>query len=461
MAASGPRPRYRFAGFVLSPRQRLLLRGGEPVPLIPRYLDLLLLLIERRHEAVPRREIFDRVWSDVVVSDGALSQAVRSLRRALGDASREPAFIRTVSRHGYQFVGADVVEEADDGPLAQEAHAVAAPADAFEAALAVLCDPGADVADRREAAESLHGLGTAEALGRLDARGGHEEARALLRDARWDVAGAGAVPLLGAPGAARSVGFLIGLRFAHAARLLRGRWASAGLGGAAAGAIGGLIGGSLLAVLPDGPGSWRVLVPLGAVGAVIGGVGAGGVGAGLAVAEALFRSARGLGLLILGALGGGLTGALAHSVGRFALEGLFGRELSFVGGGFEGLVVGAGSGLGYALATRPPSGGLASPRGAARLRAAILVGLVCAASFVGLALQGGHLGGVSLDFMARSFQGSQVGLAPVARLLGEPELGLRTQLVLAAFEGLLFGAGLTLGLTRRPRAGLRDPLVVK
>ncbi|HET7293990.1 MAG TPA: winged helix-turn-helix domain-containing protein, partial [Vicinamibacteria bacterium] len=99
MPEAAPRPRYRFGDFVLSPSQRALLRAGRPVPLIPRYLDLLLLLVERRHEAVHRRDIFDRVWSDVVVSDGALSQAVRTLRRALGDGSREPSFIRTVSRH--------------------------------------------------------------------------------------------------------------------------------------------------------------------------------------------------------------------------------------------------------------------------------------------------------------------------------------------------------------------------
>jgi DNA-binding winged helix-turn-helix (wHTH) protein len=95
----------------------VLVRDGLEVPLIPRYLDLLILLVQRRHEAVPRRDILDVVWSDVVVSDGALTQAVRSLRRALGDQSREPAFVRTVSRHGYQFVFPDVSEGPDDGPL--------------------------------------------------------------------------------------------------------------------------------------------------------------------------------------------------------------------------------------------------------------------------------------------------------------------------------------------------------
>ena len=121
--------RYRFSGFTLSPQRRLLLHDGREVALIPRYFDLLVLLVERRHEAVHRRDIFDRVWADVIVSESALSQAVRTLRRTLDDDPREPRFIRTVARHGYQFVCAEVVEEEDDrdwpaasGPFAAAAR---------------------------------------------------------------------------------------------------------------------------------------------------------------------------------------------------------------------------------------------------------------------------------------------------------------------------------------------------
>lgn len=92
--------RYVFGEFVLCPSRRVLLVSGREVSLIPRYFDLLQLLIRRRNEAIARREILDTVWQDVVVSDGALSQAVRTLRRALGDDPRTPRFIRTVSRHG-------------------------------------------------------------------------------------------------------------------------------------------------------------------------------------------------------------------------------------------------------------------------------------------------------------------------------------------------------------------------
>ena len=71
--------RYHFGDFIVSPRRRLLIRDGHELPLIPRYFDLLVFLVEHRHEAVHRREIFDHVWSDVVVSDAALSQAVQAI----------------------------------------------------------------------------------------------------------------------------------------------------------------------------------------------------------------------------------------------------------------------------------------------------------------------------------------------------------------------------------------------
>jgi hypothetical protein len=63
----------------------------------------------------------------------------------------------------------------------------------------------------------------------------------------------------------------------------------------------------------------------------------------------------------------------------------------------------------------------------------------------------GQLTGASLNALARGFQGSQITLEPLARRLGEREMGPATRAVLAVGECALFGAGLILGLTRRPR----------
>ncbi len=116
----------------------------------------------------------------------------------------------------------------------------------------------------------------------------------------------------------------------------------------------------------------------------------------------------------------------------------------------EGLVLGGAVGLGYGLATATAGGGTAAPQGRARVRVALLTGLACALAAGTLGWSGRFLGAMSLDFMAQSFPGSQVGLAPLARLLGEPEPGLVTRVAIGAFEGMMFGSGLAAGLTRRP-----------
>ena len=458
---------------MLSPARRELLRDGVEVRLIPRYFDLLRLLVERRDEAVHRQEIFDRVWADVIVSDGALSQAIRTLRRALGDDPREPSFIRTVSRYGYQFVYRDVTVEpatslpqaastaeraqagggtfTRDAPVARtEDWSPAGTADAFDALILRLLDQHATDEERRDAAEQLHALGTAKALHRVASQPGNGRALAILRDARWDVPGAGDVPLGSGAGWLRSIMAIVSLRLNRARRLAARRWAGAAAGGAVAGTIGGALGGLALLLLPASLAPAGVVISLALLGALAGTVGGAGVGAGLAAAEALARSRRALALVACGALGGALAGSLAHALTRMVLTTMFGRDLPSLGGGPEGLALGAAAGLGYAAATaRVHGGGMATPHGAERIRTAVIAGAVCAAAGLLLALADRHLVAASLDVMADRFAGSSVGLTPIARALGEGDLRPLTRTAASAFEGFLFGSGVVLGLTRQ------------
>ena len=94
---------------------------------------------------------------------------------------------------------------------------------------------------------------------------------------------------------------------------------------------------------------------------------------------------------------------------------------------------------------------MATPRGGARIRTALVTGSCCAVATAVLGWTGSHLGAMSLDFVARSFPDSQVSLDPLARLVGEAGPGPLTRTVISAWEGLFFGCGLALGLTRRPR----------
>ncbi len=299
-------PRYRFSEFILSPRRRILVRDGRELPLIPRYFDLLVFLVERRSEAVHRREIFERIWSDVIVSDSALSQAVRTIRRVLGDDSREPRFVRTVSRHGYRFVFADVIEEDDDGDWQNDrtnSVAQTAPesiADPFEPLLLRITHETTpnDEEDQREAAELLHGLGTSEAMRRLGTRPRHTFARALLRDTRWDVADAGPVPILGEPSPFATARELVTLRLHRAARFAAARWAGAATGAGLAGVLGGAVGGLVLAAAPSSTASLDLAPVLALIGGCCGAAGGAGVGVGLFVSESIARSRRLLALVV-------------------------------------------------------------------------------------------------------------------------------------------------------------------
>ncbi|MEA3016403.1 MAG: hypothetical protein QOI38_1125 [Sphingomonadales bacterium] len=106
---------YRFERFRLDPADRRLSRDGVPVELNARYLDALALLVREAGALVSKDRFMDEVWRGVPVTDEALTQCIRTLRRQLGDAAASPRFIETVPKHGYRFVAAVAGEEGAGG----------------------------------------------------------------------------------------------------------------------------------------------------------------------------------------------------------------------------------------------------------------------------------------------------------------------------------------------------------
>ena len=148
------------------------------------------------------------------------------------------------------------------------------------------------------------------------------------------------------------------------------------------------------------------------------------------------------------AAGGGLAGTIAQWLGRWSLAALVGVKLD-IGGSVEGVIVGAAAGLGYGLATSGTKGGLAAPRGKRRLRVAILTAIACGLAGLVLSYAGWPLVGGTVHAIATGSGGSQAALTPLGRLLGEPDFGPVSSAISGTFEGLLFGLGLSFGLTRR------------
>lgn len=96
--------RFHFDRFSLDPDDRLLTADGAPVELNARYLDALVLLVRDAGKLVSKDRFLDEVWRGVPVTDEALTQCIRTLRRQLGDDAARPRFIETVPKHGYRFI---------------------------------------------------------------------------------------------------------------------------------------------------------------------------------------------------------------------------------------------------------------------------------------------------------------------------------------------------------------------
>jgi predicted ATPase/DNA-binding winged helix-turn-helix (wHTH) protein len=106
---------FSFDEFVLDLDRFELRRGDEPLAAEPQVLELLAHLLHHRDRVVTKEELFTEVWDGRIVSDSALSRAVREVRRLLGDSAAESRFVRTLYGRGFRFVGdaEELIADAD------------------------------------------------------------------------------------------------------------------------------------------------------------------------------------------------------------------------------------------------------------------------------------------------------------------------------------------------------------
>ena len=95
---------FAFEGFILDTNDRRLKADGQPVELNARYFDALALMAREQGHLVSKERFLSEVWDGVPVTDEALTQCIKTLRRQLGDEAGRPRFIETVPKHGYRFI---------------------------------------------------------------------------------------------------------------------------------------------------------------------------------------------------------------------------------------------------------------------------------------------------------------------------------------------------------------------
>lgn len=340
--------RFRFERFHLDTGDRLLKRDDVPVELNARYFDALTLLVREDGRLVSKDRFLDEVWRGVPVTDEALTQCIRTIRKQLGDDATRPRFIETVPKHGYRFIApvtrAEPETRAETPPLP--------------------------------------------------------------------------------PSAPRGFSWPALFRFAGPGMI----------GGGAAGALGGLFYGLMVAAQPSqsGMGAISIILVLVALTALVGVLGGGGVGLGIA-AGAMNTRRPWLGSTIGGAVGGMMTGATVKLVGIDAFSLLLGQTPGQITGAAEGALLGGAIGFGAWLG--PRIGGPSSPA-----HGVAAAGLAGGAAGALIPLFGGRLMGGSLQQLAHAFPNSRLGIDRMGALFGESSFGLTSQMITAGLEGALFGA---------------------
>jgi DNA-binding winged helix-turn-helix (wHTH) protein/tetratricopeptide (TPR) repeat protein len=107
--------KYQFGEFELFPNQGALWRAGVRVPLMPKPLATLLVLVDRAGETVSKDELLAEVWNGASVEENNLTQSISTLRKVLGEKRGENRFITTEPGNGYRFVAS--VARIDEAPF--------------------------------------------------------------------------------------------------------------------------------------------------------------------------------------------------------------------------------------------------------------------------------------------------------------------------------------------------------
>ena len=104
---------FSFGDVKVREGEFLLVRATEAFPVEPKAFRVLIYLLQNPGRVVTKEEILESVWNDCSVSDNSLTKSIATLRRLLGDDTREPRYIATVPTVGYRFLCP--VEVVDDG----------------------------------------------------------------------------------------------------------------------------------------------------------------------------------------------------------------------------------------------------------------------------------------------------------------------------------------------------------
>jgi TolB-like protein/DNA-binding winged helix-turn-helix (wHTH) protein/predicted Zn-dependent protease len=95
---------YMLGEWLVRPAEGTLDLDGQLTRLEPRVMDVLAYLAAQPGRVVSKEELLSAVWGNSFVEEGALTQVIHSLRKALGDDARHSRYVQTLPKRGYRLV---------------------------------------------------------------------------------------------------------------------------------------------------------------------------------------------------------------------------------------------------------------------------------------------------------------------------------------------------------------------
>ena len=95
---------FNIGDWHVIPAEGVLLREGEVVHLEPKVMEVLVYFASRSGEVISREELERDVWHGALVGYDSMTATVIKLRKALQDSAKQPQFIATIPKRGYQLI---------------------------------------------------------------------------------------------------------------------------------------------------------------------------------------------------------------------------------------------------------------------------------------------------------------------------------------------------------------------
>ena len=98
------RSQFRIDDLLVIPGRLIVVRDGQEIKLEPRWMEVLVMLAEHAGETLSTERLLIEVWGSTVYGDSPVSKTISYIRKNIGDDSRKPRYVETVSKVGYRLI---------------------------------------------------------------------------------------------------------------------------------------------------------------------------------------------------------------------------------------------------------------------------------------------------------------------------------------------------------------------